>query len=98
LSSRAQNVQPGRAVGFEGVVVVVGVVEDVGVVVVVLAVVVVAVVVGAVVVGAVVVVVVETALTSHHLTVPWRGSPKVVLLQSTPPVNVRGLVNVPFAP
>jgi hypothetical protein len=59
---------------------------------------------GAVVVVAVVVVVVVldvvvlTALTSHHLRVPKTGSPKTLLLQSTPSVNVRGLVKVPFAP
>jgi hypothetical protein len=35
---------------------------------------------------------------SHHLRVPWRGSPKVVLLQSTPPVKVLGAVKVPLAP
>jgi hypothetical protein len=44
------------------------------------------------------VVVAATALISHHLTVPGTGSPNVLLLQSTPPGKVRGVVNVPFAP
>jgi hypothetical protein len=39
-----------------------------------------------------------TVRVSHHLRVPRRGSPKTVLLQSTPPVNVLGAVKVPFAP
>ena len=39
-----------------------------------------------------------TARVSHHLSVPLSGSPKTALLQSTPPVNVLGAVNVPFAP
>lgn len=54
----------------------------------------------AVAIGAAVVVDVEvdTGLVSHHLVTPTVGSPKTVLLQSTPPVKVLGLVNVPFAP
>ena len=43
-------------------------------------------------------VVVGTGRVSHHLTTPGSGSPKTVLLQATPPVNVLGLVKVPFAP
>jgi hypothetical protein len=39
-----------------------------------------------------------TGLVSHHLRTPERGSPKVALLQATPPVNVLGAVKVPFAP
>jgi hypothetical protein len=53
-----------------------------------------AIVAGCVLLGAAIV----TARVSHHLRVPWSGSPKTVLLQSTPPVNVRGAVKVPFAP
>jgi hypothetical protein len=41
---------------------------------------------------------VVTARVSHHLTTFLTGSPKVALLQGAPPVNVLGLVNVPFAP
>jgi hypothetical protein len=88
VSSQAQNVQPARAVGVARAVVVVGVVVDV----------VVDVVAVVDVVGVVEVVVVATALISHHFTVPGTESPNVLLLQSTPPVNVRGVVNVPFAP
>jgi hypothetical protein len=32
------------------------------------------------------------------LRVPLSGSPKVVLLQATPPVKLFGAVKVPFAP
>ena len=39
-----------------------------------------------------------TGRVSHHLRVPGLGSPKTVLLQSTPPVIVLGAVNLPFAP
>src|SRR5207244_1869721 len=46
----------------------------------------------------VVVVVVEAGAVSQCLTVPGSGSPKVALLQATPPPNTRGAVNVPFAP
>ena len=45
-----------------------------------------------------VVVVVVTGLVSQDLTTFTCGSPKMELLQSTPPVKVLGLVNVPFAP
>ena len=44
------------------------------------------------------VVVVVTGLVSHHFRTFLIGSPKTVLLQSTPPVKVLGLVNVPLAP
>jgi hypothetical protein len=43
-------------------------------------------------------VVVVTARISHHFFTPEMGSPKTVLLQSTPLVNVLGLVQWPFAP
>ena len=39
-----------------------------------------------------------TGFVSHDLTTPEDGSPKTPLLQSTPPVNTLGLVNLPFAP
>ena len=48
--------------------------------------------------AAVVVVVVVTGLVSHHLATPTSGSPKVELLQSTPPVKVLAVVKVPLAP
>jgi hypothetical protein len=35
---------------------------------------------------------------SHHFFVQTIGSPKVALLQLTPPVNVLGAVNLPLAP
>src|SRR5207244_2796325 len=42
--------------------------------------------------------VVVTGCVSHHLRTPRAGSPKVAVLQATPPVKVLGLVKVPFAP
>jgi hypothetical protein len=39
-----------------------------------------------------------TGRVSHHLRTITSGSPKVALLQATPPVNVFGAVKVPFAP
>ena len=48
--------------------------------------------------AAVVEVVVVTGRVSHHLATMTNGSPKTVLLQSTPPVKVLGLVNLPLAP
>jgi hypothetical protein len=41
---------------------------------------------------------VDAGRISHHFFTPEMGSPKTVLLQSTPPVNVLGLVHWPFAP
>ena len=41
---------------------------------------------------------VVTARVSHHLFTPEMGSPKTAVVQSTPPVNVLGLVHLPFAP
>ena len=39
-----------------------------------------------------------TGRVSHHLRTFESGSPKVALLQATPPVKVLGAVKVPFAP
>jgi hypothetical protein len=41
---------------------------------------------------------VETGRVSHHLRTPGDGSPNTALLQSTPPVNTFGVVNLPLAP
>src|SRR5947199_8706330 len=41
---------------------------------------------------------VEGSRVKHAFAASGTGSPKTVLVQSTPPVNCLGLVNFPFAP